>query len=323
MVPRAVPIWITGMLAIGLSLISGPVSAEDKAMSAGILVPFEASPFPYDGIVPGDGTKPDMPFLQADSNGRRFHDSPRGGKLYEDQTYNDRRSLLVVPPRFDPHLPGAAIVLFFHGNLATLSAVVAQQAVPRQLVGSGLDAALVAPQLAVAALDSSAGRFYQPGFFATYMHEAAVHLAAHSDGRFTTSDLDALPVVIAAFSGGYMPTAYCLRDAGMSAHSRIAGVILLDAVFAEEQKFEDWIVTRGDSAFFVSAYSKASAPLNRQLEENLRARGLRPATTVPPTIGRGTLVFRASLDSTHADFVTQAWVADPLKDLLRRIRLER
>ena len=243
-----------------------------------------------------------------------------GGKLYEDQTYSDRRSLVVVPPAFDPGAPGAAIVLFFHGNLATLSAVVAQQRVPQQVIASHIDAALVAPQFATRALDSSPGRFYKPGFFETYLREAAVKIAARSNGRFSAAAIDALPVVIVAYSGGYLPTAFCLKNSGES--GRIAGVILLDAMFGEEAKFEDWVTRHGHDAFFVSAYTKASAPLNRQLEDALRAKGLTVETDVPATIQPGTIVFRATVGVSHDDFVTQAWVPDPLSDLLRRVKIE-
>ena len=59
----------------------------------------------------------------------------------------------------------------------------------------------------------------------------------------------------------------------MEARSRIAGVVLLDALFGEEQKFADWIAARTDNAFFVSAYSASSAALNLQLEDDPSRRG--------------------------------------------------
>ena len=67
------------------------------------------------------------------------------------------------------------IIVFFHGNKATLSRdVIARQQIVRQLANSGLNAVLVAPQLAVDAQDSSAGRFWSPGGFAAFLSEAQI-----------------------------------------------------------------------------------------------------------------------------------------------------
>ncbi len=92
------------------------------------------------------------------------------------QTYSDRRSLLYIPKGFDPRRP-ALIVVYFHGNEAMLTRDVrTRQQVPRQVAESGLNAVLVAPQFAVDALNSSAGRFWQTGVFTQYLTEAAERL---------------------------------------------------------------------------------------------------------------------------------------------------
>ena len=120
------------------------------------LVAFDNSPFPYSGQPPGQ----DKPFYDVEKDGRRGHTSPRGGIYWEDTTYSDRRVLLHIPRGFNAALP-AVMIVYLHGNLANLAGVVHRiQQVPRQVAESGLNAVLVAPQLAVNALDSSAGRFY-------------------------------------------------------------------------------------------------------------------------------------------------------------------
>jgi hypothetical protein len=105
------------------------------------------------------------PFIDVIEGDRLGHTSPRGGIYWEDQTYSDRRSLLYIPRGFDPRRP-ALMVVFFHGNEATLTRDVQnRQQVPRQVAESGLNAVLVAPQFAVNALDSSSGRFWEPACF--------------------------------------------------------------------------------------------------------------------------------------------------------------
>ena len=248
--------------------------ANDRGMPGASLVPFEASPFPYDGDVP----EQNRPFLQKDDGDARFyHLAPRAGKLYGD-TYDDRRSLLYAPRRFDPRKPGAAILLFFHGNKALLARDVEhRQRVPAQVEASGRNVVLVAPQLAKDALDSSPGRFYQPGFLDLYLDEAARQLAEHSHGRFTAADVARLPVVVVAYSGGYLATAFSLKYRART-HARIAAVVLLDALFGEEAKFADWIADTHEGTIFVSAYSDASAALNAQLTWTLESPTDRRAT---------------------------------------------
>ncbi len=286
------------------------------------IVELGVSVFPFEGTIPETGG-PGTPFLERDPDGRAFHLSPRGGKLYADKTYADRHSLLFIPSRFDA-TRSAAIVLFLHGNLATLSRdVERRQHVPAQVEASGFNAVLVAPQLAVDALDSSAGQFYEPGFLETYLHAAAERLAAMSNGRFEASLIDRLPVVIVAYSGGYLPTAFALKDELARGQSRIAGILLLDALFGEEQKFADWVIGTHATTFFVSAFSRSSAELNARLRQRVEADNIPIRRSIPTTIGPGDVVFQDTPAAVHNDFMTQSYARDPLRDLLSKIRLGR
>src|SRR5581483_10864836 len=211
---------LIGTLLIGLAALLGPQGAmadnDDDDINAELsevggkaaMIAFAAAPFPYDGMIPGDADRDDAPFLDAKDGDRRGHTSPRGGVYWEDPTYSDRRSLLYIPPGFDLKRP-AAIVVFFHGNQAMLERdVVDRQQVPRQLAQSNLNAVLVAPQFAVDALDSSAGGFWQDGAFLRYLREAALHLAELQGHGASRNDFAKLPVILVAYSGGYLPAAY-------------------------------------------------------------------------------------------------------------------
>jgi len=277
------------------------------------LVPFDNSPFPYRGEVP----EKNKPFIDVIEGDRLGHTSPRGGVYWEDQAYSDRRSLLYIPRGFDPRRP-ALMVVFFHGNEATLTRDVRnRQQVPRQLAESGLNAVLVAPQFAVNALDSSSGRFWEPGVFPEYLKEATERLTElYGDQRARAAFFDA-HVVIVAYSGGYNPAAFILH-AGKVDH-RLRGLILLDALFAEVDKFADWLARR-PPAFFVSAYGKAARDEHASLQRMLTERGVRFQSSLPANLTRGSVSFIAANDEIkHVDFMTHAWVDDPLKVLLRRI----
>ncbi len=315
-------IGLTSLLGLGTAMADNDDDdiAAELTGSGGkaALVAFEAAPFPYSGMIPGDEDTDDAPFLDAKSGARRGHTSARGGIYWEDQTYSDRRTLLYMPPGFDVRRP-AAIVVFFHGNQATLARdVIDRQQVPRQLAESNLNAVLVAPQFAVDALDSSAGGFWQDGAFLRYLREAALHLAELEGQGVSRNDFAKLPVILVAYSGGYLPAAFSLEVGG--AGKRIRGVVLLDAIYDESDKFADWIGDHRDTSFFFSAFTASSADGNGALQDLLMNQGILFTTDRPRCLEHGDVVFLDTGEgAVHADFVSHAWTDDPLTWVFDRI----
>src|SRR3981189_1760913 len=108
------------------------------------LVSLKSSAFPYLGNNP----RTEEPFLNISKGERRGHRSYGGRVYWQDETYNDKRVLLHVPGGFDVRKPGG-LVVFFHGNGATLERDVRdRQLLPQQISDSGVNAVLLAPQLA-------------------------------------------------------------------------------------------------------------------------------------------------------------------------------
>jgi hypothetical protein len=305
-------IFVCPLIAL---MLCGPVGGACAQLAAARtkIVAFATSPFPYRGMVPGE----DRPFLDVVDGERRGHTSARGGIYWEDRTYSDRRVLMHIPRGFDPNRPGVMVV-FFHGNLTRLERDVRdRQQVPRQVGDSGLNAVLVAPQFAFDALDSSAGRFWERGTFAQFLEEAADRLAQLFGDRRSRSAFADLAVVLVAYSGGYQPAAYVLERGG--ATDRVRGVVLLDAVYAEEDKFADWVVQHRDRAFLVSAYSNSSREGNAALKRLLSAQGVAFQEVFPSRLAPASVAFVSAGDVSHNDFVSRAWVSDPLKAVLARI----
>ena len=288
---------------------------EPLASGRSTIVPFTNSPFPYTGLIP----EIDKPFLDVADGGRRGHTSVRAGVYWQDETYSERSVLLALPKGFDLRRP-AVMIVFLHGNNAVLERdVVARQQVVDQVDASGLNAVLVAPQLAHDATDSSAGNFWKPDFFARFLKEAAVKLARFYGAPANAGEFERMPVILVAYSGGYNPAAYAL-DVGGAGH-RIHGVVLLDALYGEEDKFTDWIDRSHKSAFFFSAYSLSSADGNGDVEAKLQADRITVHDAAPKRLSAGTVTFVAATDPTivHDDFVTTAWVPQPLSWVLSRI----
>ncbi|MFO1085320.1 MAG: alpha/beta hydrolase [Reyranellaceae bacterium] len=293
---------------------SVPTAMQPLLQARSQLVDFNASAFPYRGFLPGS-TKP---FLDVRDGGKRGHTNLRGDVFWETPTYNDRRSLVYLPPGFDAQKP-ALIVLYLHGQGATLERdVVGRQGVPRQLAESQRNMALVAPQLAVDAADSSAGNFWKPGHFAAYLDESAERLMRLHGDRNAGRQFNMAPVVIVAYSGGYLAAAYAL-DRGGAGH-RIKGVILMDALYGEEEKFAAWIAARRRQAFLLSAFTESTRDENATLQGLLQKRRVPFGRSLPANLSPGTVAFVSCGGlEMHGDFVTNAWRPDPLQHALSKI----
>jgi hypothetical protein len=271
--------------------LTGPTLKPGKTK----LVEFESSPFPFEGVNP--------------RTGRPFNDV--------DQTYSDQRVLLHIPAGFDIRRP-AVIIVFFHGHRATIARdVLTRQRVAEQISLSNANAVLVAPQFAVNAADSSAGSFWEPELFRLFLEETSEQLALLFGQPGSTRIFDRMPVIIVGYSGGYSPTAWAIYHS--SSNKRLRGVVLLDALYGELDKFENWIKS-DRSRFFVSAYLGSTRARNLELQRILTDQKIPIRTSLDPQLRPGSVVFIAGgVNENHADFVTQAWAHYPIADLLNRL----
>ena len=274
------------------------------------LIGLKSSAFPYLGNNP----RTEEPFLNISKGDRRGHRSYGGRVYWQDQTYNDNRVLMHVPEHFDAKKPGV-IVVFFHGNGATLERDVRdRQLVPQQVSDSGVNAVLLAPQLAVDAADSSAGKFWQQDGLKRFVNELADHLARlYGDPRAARAFAN-MPVIIVGYSGGFMPAAWSLEVGGLG--NRVRGVFLLDAVYGELDKFASWIVNNR-SGFFVSAYTRSTRRHEHELMAMLREKGIAISDDIDGPLRPGSVVFLETPKGvTHRSYVTRAWTEHPIKDVL-------
>src|SRR5450631_1086950 len=112
--------FLKSILTAGVwATFAGRVSARRKfkpiAQAISALIKMKHSAFPFEGENPETGEV----FLNVIDGARRGHKSPRGGVHWEDEAYSDQRSLFYVPSSFNLN-KRAALVVFFHGNEATL-----------------------------------------------------------------------------------------------------------------------------------------------------------------------------------------------------------
>jgi hypothetical protein len=262
--------------------------------------------------VPGSN----RPFLSAGEEGHRGHANFRGRVFWESPTFSDDRVLLHIPPGFDPKRP-AVMVVFFHGHGANLARDVRdRQQVPAQITAAGTNTVLVAPQFAVNAADSSAGKFWEPNGFKRFLDEAAVKLANLYGDQRSAAAFANMPIVIVAYSGGFGPTLSVLDRGGV--RSRIRGLVLLDALYGGIERFADWIANNR-STFFVSSYTPHTAGHNAHLEHLLRQRDVAYDSELRRNHLRGMVAFLPAGPISHRDFVNRAWAEAPIKDVLARM----
>ncbi len=240
----------------------------------------------------------------------------RGTQQRASQTYSDNRVLLHIPEGFDANRP-AVMIVFFHGHRATLERDVwERQQVPAQVSGAGINAVLVAPQFAVDAADSNPGKFANPGAFARFLDEAARQLARLNGDPATEKSFAKMPVVLVAYSGGFVPCAWAIHVGGIG--NRVRGVVLLDALYGELDKFVPWI-TKSKPGFFVSAFTQSTQRQNNTLEHILAEKNVAYSTDLGGNWRHGVTFLSTSPDVNHRDYVTRSWTENPIQDVLARL----
>ena len=275
------------------------------------LVAFNNAPFPYTGNV----ARSQRPFLNVKKDGRRGHRTRTGRLYWADTTYSDQRSLLHVPKGFDAEKPGVMVV-FFHGWGAKLERDIwRRQKLPEQISRSGTNAVLVAPQFGVNARDSSIGNFWRPGALREYLDEAAVKLANLSGKPDAVDAFLDMPIVLVGYSGGYVPTAWALAQGGIG--KRVLGVVLLDALYGQLGTFSKWI-KRSRHTFFVSAHMSSTRRGNERLRSVMTKAGIPYQSELNGQLQPGSVKI-IHAPERHRDYVTQAWAANPVADILTRI----
>jgi hypothetical protein len=279
------------------------------------LIGLKSSAFPYSGNNP----RTETPFLNVANGDRHGHRSYSGRVYWQDETFNDNRVLMHVPEHFDASKPGV-IVVFFHGHGATLERDVRdRQLLPQQISDSGANAVLLAPQLAFDAADSSAGKFWQPGGLKRFINESADHLAKLYGDPNAAKTFANMPIVIVGYSGGFVPAAWSLEVGGLG--NRVRGVVLLDAVYGELDKFASWIANNR-SGFFVSAYTQYTQRHDQELMQMIRDKGISVSDDMDGPLRPGSVVFVKTPDGvTHRDYVTHAWTDRPVREVLAKMAL--
>ncbi|NGZ05226.1 MAG: alpha/beta hydrolase [Magnetococcales bacterium] len=290
------------------------ICRHDSSGRYTILARLPQAPFPYEGSV-GDTDQPFFDHLDPFS-GQRFHTTGDGIRYPESPHYRDNRVLIHLPPFFQSAQP-FAILVFFHGHQTEIrQTLIHDLDLVQQINSSGRNLVLVAPQLVLQAADSSPGKLYRTQGFSRMLEDVAQVLRPELGDAFAARFRQA-PVWLTAYSGGYRAAAYTLdRGFDQDQKKRLQGVILLDALYGELEKFFAWMQQPG--AHFINLYGPSTRPLSSKLQERVRTQGQSWSTTLPDQEWWPGWHF-LSVPTPHQKLFRDGPPPWPLKEILARL----
>ncbi len=273
--------------------------------------PLASAPFPYDGE---HGDRGHSFFTEVDpETGARLHITDDGIAFSEHPHYDSNLVLFHLPPQFDLSQP-FEIAVFFHQHQVTVPHDVISAGVLDQVNRSGRNVALVVPQLARDAVDSSPGKLFRAGGTANLMAEAASVLAGATGAP--AAAFARAPVTLMGYSGGYKAIAYSLDRGGIG--DRIRAVLLLDGIYDDVDMFASWLLANRAAAIFVALYSEHSVQRTEQVMTRLISRGLVYGRDFPPTLSPGMVRFVA-IDTDHFSVLADGPPRSPITEFLLRL----
>jgi hypothetical protein len=305
---------------------SGPGEAENEDMPTSnniccqphrgtFTVKLDHAPYPYTGKYADSGE--DF-FDDVDrQTGERFHTNRYGERFSEREHYSDGSVLFHIPPRFNPREP-FAYVLFFHGMNSDIQSSNRDYMLNRQIEGSEKNVILIMPQLAKNAADSSPGKLFRKNGFKALMDEATGVLVSVVGVQYRQR-LKSAPIILTAFSGGYKAAALVLDRGGVE--SRVRGVLLMDALYEDVDRFQKWARKNIRKGFLISMFTSGSCESNsRQLASRLGQVGIAGRNNWPEANPKGGAYFVAT-DIEHMQVPIWGPPRQPLASLLRVLDL--
>jgi hypothetical protein len=244
------------------------------------------------------------------ASGQHYRDLGPSRRYSENAVYSDARVLFHAVRGFDRRKP-FRLVLFLHGHGSEIEATVGRALdLPGQLDRSGINAVLIAPQLALNAQESVPGKFVEPGRAAAFIDEAEGVARGMLGGN--AAAWRRAPIVIVAYSGGYRTAAQLVGHGGLE--RRIEGVVLLDAIFGDAGIYAAWLERNLPRAFLYALFTRSSADETTLLKTSLIERNIAYAMHDDGGPLRGVRFVETNV--SHGEVPVKG---DPIAALLRRL----
>jgi len=162
--------------------------------------------------------------------------------LYDAAThYSDSSVLIIVPKNLDVK-KSVDLVFWFHGWRNNIDSATERYQLTRQFLASNLNAVLVLAETAKDSPDSYGGKLENEGVFKALVVDVMIGLKAK---QLVPLKCHPGHILLAGHSGAYRVMAHILKNGEMPVNE----VVLFDALYAETDKFMNWITADGSHRF--------------------------------------------------------------------------
>jgi len=241
------------------------------------------------------------------SSNTSFPDTGRmNGHLYDSVLYNladhySDSSVIIITPKNLIAKKKVDMIFWFHGWNNNIDSVLVRYGLSRQFGESGTNAVLVLAETAKNSPDSYGGKLEQKNTFkglANDVLQKLVRMHVISPGCSTGN------IVLAGHSGAYRVMVNILQNGYVPVNE----VILFDALYADTDKFLNWLTADNDHRF-INLYTNdggtydETKDMMRQIKNlNIPADSLEETAVTPEMLQKDKIIFIHTLHA-HNDII--------------------
>lgn len=249
----------------------------------------------------------DLNIFKITSAYTSFPDTARAkGHIYKNVLYNaaehykDSSVIIITPKNLDAGKK-VDIIFWFHGWENNIDSAVVRYKLAKQFAASKVNAVLVLAETTKDAPDSYGGKLEQEGVFKNLVNDVLNKLKIE---KTISKKCEPGNIILAGHSGAYRVMAYILQMGNMP----VKKVILFDALYAERNKFLNWIQSDTGNSF-VNIYTNGGGTdgeskemVKELMKVNITTDTLEEKDITPELLQKDRIVFIHSLNK-HNDII--------------------
>lgn len=186
--------------------------------------------------------------IKITSSHTSFPDTGRAqGHLYNNVLYNTSdhysdSSVIIITPKNFKAKKKIDIIFWFHGWNNNIDTALTEYGLSRQFADADVNAVLVLAETAKDAPDSYGGKLEQKNMFHGLVNDVLQKLVSM---HVISAKARAGNIILAGHSGAYRVMAHILQNGNVP----VKEVILFDALYADTDKFMDWLTAERHHRF--------------------------------------------------------------------------
>lgn len=182
------------------------------------------------------------------------------------------------------------MIFWFHGWGNNIDTALTEYGLSRQFADAGVNAVLVLPETARNAPDSYGGKLEQKNTFHGLVNDVLKKLA---EMNVISNKAGAGNIILAGHSGAYRVMAQILQNGNVPVNE----VILFDALYADTDKFMDWLTANRHHRFINlytdhgGTFDETKAMMGQVKNANMAEDSLEEAQVTPAIIRHNKVIF--------------------------------